>query len=529
MIMSGRKEMLRALCLVLGLSLLVGGVGLGAPDREKLKQDLERLSVECRPFTDLFSKTIQLVMPSVASISTHRKVKIRVPEFGPEDFFDLPDPFWFWERRPRERQWPRPREREFETTGLGSGFVIDAQRGYVVTNAHVVSEVKAEDIQLTFPDGTQLTAQKVLRDPKTDVAVIKVEPKNLVAVEWGNSEDLQIGEWVIAIGSPMGFGNTVTAGIISATSTKNRVIVGGKRLPLRAIRNPYAYEDYIQTDAAINPGNSGGPLVTLGGKVIGLNTLIISSTRAFAGLGFAVPERIARPVVETLIEKGRVVRGHLGVSIINPEQVDDDAAWELFQMRTAEEVFDRFRIKKDDKGALVAGVVPGGPAEKAGIEQGDLILAVDHTPTPDVDTLRDLIAATPPGTKVTITLLRRGRKRKVSVELGEQPEGEVAVATLPGRAFTSEELGLTVQTLTSDLADALGYPSDLEGVVITNVASGSPADKAGLQRNDVILQVGRKQVTSVDDFQEAVKDVGPEGVALLIRRGEETRFISVRP
>ena len=449
--------------------------------------------------------------------------------FGPEDFFDLPD--LFRERQPRRRGRPRApsREREFETPGLGSGFVIDAERGYVVTNAHVVRGVKAEDIRLTFLDGAEVTAEEVLRDPKTDVALIKIDPKNLLALEWGSSEDLRVGDWVVAIGSPMGFGNTVTAGIISATSTKDRLIVGGKRLPFRAIRDPYAFEDYIQTDAAINPGNSGGPLVTLGGKVIGINTLIISSTRAFAGLGFAVPERFAQPVVKALMEEGKVVRGHLGVSIIHPNDIDDGAARDMFGMDSAEEVLDRFHIKKDAEGALVAGVVPGGPAEEAGIERGDLIVSIDDTRTPDVDTVRGVIARTKPGTKVAVGIQRKGREKRIPVELGEQPEGVVSVAAIMGRAFTHDELGLSVQTLTPEIAEALGYSKDLEGVVVTNVKSDSPAQRAGLQRNDVIIQIGRRAVTNVAEFKEAAEHPGPQGVAFLIKRGDETRFIPIRP
>ena len=229
--------------------------------------------------------------------------------------------------------------------------MVDAEKGFVVTNAHVVRDVKPEHIKLTFQDGREVTAEKVLVDPRTDVAVIKIPADHLVALQWAGPEEVKRGQWVIAVGSPMGFGGSVTAGIISAPSTRHRFFGGGQPGEFRAnLGDPYAVEDYIQTDAAINPGNSGGPLLSLDGKVIGINTLIVSSTFSSAGLGFAVPQRLARPVVEALIETGRVVRGHLGVAIIEPSKIDDETAWELFRMRNADEVFNKYHLRKDDRG-----------------------------------------------------------------------------------------------------------------------------------------------------------------------------------
>jgi len=492
-----------------------------AADRAELIKEIEKLNTQSRAFTELFSKAIELAMPSVVSISTTRVEKVTVPQFGPEDFFSFPDPFRSRPQRDPRRQ---PRQREFKRSGLGSGFVVDAEHGYIVTNWHVVQGVKAEDITVNFSDGREVTALEVYGDSKTEVAVIKVEPDGLVASKWGTSDALRVGQWVIAIGSPLGYGNTVTTGIVSATTTKRRYFVGGKPRDLQ-LRGGYAIEDYIQTDAAINPGNSGGPLITLNGKVVGINTFIATSTGGSVGLGFAVPERIAQPVVEDLIKRGRVVRGHLGVSIINPNEVTDEAAWELFGMRNTDEVFNEFRIKQDDKGVLVAQVLENGPADKAEIKQGDLILAIGKKETPDVDTLRALIADTKPGTGIEITLMRKGRKRKVPVTVGEQP-GD---ARIWAQAREPKALGLSVQTLTPEIAQARGYAERVKGVIVTDVEPGSRADEAGLEVDDVILDVNRKPVRTEEEFAEAIREISNEAIGLRVRRGDDVKNVVVKP
>ena len=513
-----------AVLMLFGLSCGDMTTAATAQERAELAKEIEALNQQSAAFTELFSKTIELVLPSVVSVSTTRTETVAVTPFNPEDFFRLPDPFGF-RGQPAPEQ---PRQREFKRSGLGSGFVVDAKQGYIVTNSHVVEGVEAKDIKVTFSDGREVTAQKVFKDPKTEAAVIKIEPDGLEALEWGKSDEIRIGQWVMAIGSPMGLGNTVTTGIISATSTRERVFGrgGSGRSDLRIIQNPYAIEDYIQTDAAINPGNSGGPLVTLTGKVIGINTLIVSSTGGSVGLGFAVPERIARPVAEDLIASGRVIRGHLGVSILDPAQISEmreEDLLEVFGMRNAEDVLNKFKIGKDAKGVLIADLLRGGPADKAKIEQGDLILSVAKTETPDTGALRDLVAAMKPGTKVEVTLMRKGRKEKVTAEIGEQPSDERAWAK--GAA----KLGVWVQTLTPDISRALGYPQDMEGVIIANVAADSPAARAGLQRNDVILDVGRTAVKNEEEFNRAIADLGEDGVVLRVRRGDDIRFVTVKP
>jgi len=490
-------------------------------DRARLKAELEKLYAQSQPFQDLFHKAIEYVLPSVVSISTTRTIRaptIEIPFDIPEEIF----PF-------RYRRGMPPREREFKTSGLGSGFIIDAANGYIVTNYHVVEDTKDEDIKVQLYDGREFTAKKVMRDINTEVAVIQIEAKNLAALEWGKSEDLRVGEWVIAVGAPLGFGNTATTGIVSATSTRERYIAAGRRFDFTPIRerSPYAIEDYIQTDAAINPGNSGGPLVTLRGQVVGINTLIVSPTRTSAGLGFAVPQKIAQPVVEQLIATGKVVRGHLGVQIIDPANLTDESAQEMFNAKSADEVFDTYKIKKEDEGTIVAALLPGGPAEKAGVQVGDLIRAVDKTPTPNADALREVIAATRPGTEVTLKVRRKGRDQEIKVTLGEQPTGAVAMGA--GETTEVSELGMEVQTLTPDVAEALGYPAGLKGVVVTELADDGPAAKAGIEVRDIVMGVNNQSVGSASEFEQAVRSARGKRIVLLVRRGDVTRLVPVEP
>ncbi len=500
-----------------------------AQERQQIAKELQDLNTQARPFTQIFQKVIDFAAPAVVSVSTVRTVKMSQQSSPFEDFF----PFGIPDREGRSPRRNAPqREREFKTPGLGSGFVIDAKNGWVVTNNHVIADVKAEDVKVIFSDGREMVAEKLFADPRTDVAVIKIKPENLVAIEWAGPDEVQRGEWVIAIGSPMGFGSTFTAGIVSAPSTRNRILGGGRLRDLHANQDPYAIEDYIQTDAAINPGNSGGPLVNLSGKVIGINTLIVTPTMASAGLGFAVPARLARPTAEALIKSGRIVRGHLGVQIATPGDIDDQAAWELFRLRNSDEVFNKFRLKKDDKGVIVVDVKPNGPADKGGLKQGDLIQSVNKTPTPDTSTLRGLVAESAPGAVVEIVVLREGRERTLKVTLGEQPTGaEVAWAARgkDGASGAAPEVGLTVQTLTPDIAEGLGLPAELKGVIVVDVAADGPAAEAGIEANDVITRVGKQDIKNLAEFQEAMKRVPPQGVVFLLQRGGEKKFVSVKP
>jgi serine protease Do len=485
--------------------------------REQLKREIAQLNKQTQAFRELFKKTIELTMDSVVSITTKRKVAGG----------DLPDMF---DRRLPYNAPKRPMPRR-EQAGIGSGFVIHSD-GYIVTNYHVVEKTEPENIKVMIRENgkyKEYIAEKVWLDENTELAVVKIDAKNLPALEWGDSTDLAVGEWVIAIGSPMGLGNTATTGVVSATSTKDRVISGDSRHDLSIIRRKtgYAVEDYIQTDAAINPGNSGGPLITLSGKIIGINTLIVSSTRSSAGLGFAVPQKIAQPVVAQLMKRGRVVRGHLGVGIMNPSDLTDAAAWELFKVK-ADAFRNKFRIKKNDTGVLILNVMPGSAAAKGGIQQGDLIKSIDGVDMPNTDALRTRVASIAPGTKIKVKLLRKRDWKTLTITLGEQPS-RTTVAANTGVTATVESLGLTVQTLTPDVAKALGYKGELKGVLITDIKKGGRAEKSGLKLDDVILSVNRSTVESASGFRKVVGALGDKGIAVRIQRDETKKYISIVP
>jgi len=491
-------------------------------DRARLEKEIHELQKGAQAFTQLFTKVVELVMPSVVSISTEQVIKRPVRPWGSEEWpFMLPSPF---RRDPRWRA-PQEEEREFRRGGLGSGVVVDP-RGYILTNYHVLKDVKAEDVKVTFSDGRQFVAEKVTTDEKTDLAVVKIGGGPFRAARFGRSEDLKPGEWVIAIGSPLGWGGTVTSGIVSATTTKNRLFVRGRRDSLRAIRKDYAIENYIQTDAAINPGNSGGPLVNLKGEVVGINTLIFSASGTSAGLGFAVPTQIAGPVMRQLIDKGKVTRGYLGVAIEEPGNLTDEQAQKALGM-TADELREKYQVKKTDKGVLVLEVMPETPAEAAGVKIGDLIVEFAGKKTRTMYELRTTVAGTRPGRKVKVNVVRRGKPTILALTVGEQPE-EAPLLAMGEQSITAEELGLRVQSIPAQFRRRPEF-RDVEGVIVTDVIKGSPADRAGIKRYDIIMGVGLKPVKTPREFEQEVKKAGKEGVALLVKRGDTTELVSVTP
>ena len=378
--------------------------------------------------------------------------------------------------------------RRVQTAGVGSGFVI-SQDGYILTNNHVVED--ADQIKVKLSNGKEYEGKVVGRDPKTDLAIVKVErSSDLHPLTLGNSEDLKVGSWVVAIGSPFGLEQTVTAGIVSA---KGRVIGSGP------------YDNFIQTDASINPGNSGGPLVNMRGEVVGINTAIIPNGQ---GIGFAIPINTAKEIVPQLEEKGHVTRGWMGVSI----QEVTPALAKSFDL-------------KEKQGALVAQVVSGGPAEKAGIEQGDVILGFDGKEIAESKDLPRIVASTPVGKTVTVKLLRNGKVVDRQVKVGEMEE-KADISKLPSSHKT---LGIVVQNLTPEIAKELGVKKDA-GIVVTQVEPGSPAADAGIQTGDVIQQVNRKPVKNVEDFvQKVEKATDKDNVLLLIQRGQNSLFAAVTP
>jgi serine protease Do len=412
--------------------------------------------------------------PGVVNIQTSKKVRgAAVPRSFEEFFFGGPFGEGFPER---------------EVPSLGSGFVISPD-GYIVTNAHVIEDV--ESIKVIFEDGKEIPAEVVGRDAKTDIALIRVtSDEPLFALPLGDSDSVRPGEWVVAIGNPFGLEHTVTAGIVSA---KHRVIGQG------------SYDDYIQTDAAINPGNSGGPLLNLSGEVIGINTAIRPAANT---IGFAVPVNMAKDILPQLRTKGSVTRGWIGVVI----------------QKITPEISQHLEIK-DASGALVSKVMPGGPADEAGIKRYDVILSFDGKQIGEMNELPRVVAATPVGKKVPVVVLRDGKRKSVQVEVDamEEPKEATLAAAEKGSAA---EYGLLVQELTPELAKNLGVDED-HGVVITGVAPGSPAASAGLRREDVILEVDKSAIKDVKDLEKSLA-AADDGALLLIRRGDATVFVPIK-
>jgi serine protease Do len=398
------------------------------------------------------------------------------------------DPFW----EPFERYFgPVPRGQQKQRS-LGSGFVIDKE-GLIVTNNHVVEN--AEEITVQTASDKEYKAKIVGRDPKTDLAVIKIDPngESLTPVHLGDSDTLRVGDWIFAIGNPFGLNNTVTAGIVSA---KSRFIGQG------------SYDDFIQTDAAINPGNSGGPLVNLQGEVVGINSAIFSRSGGNIGIGFAIPINLAKELIPQLKDKGKVTRGWLGVYI---QKVTPDIAESL--------------KLESPHGALVADVMEDTPAGQAGIQVGDVITEFDGHPVKESTDLPLIVARTPIGKSAEVKLMRDGTPKTVTVKIGELKEEEVAVAQ--GGAG---ELGLAVQNLTPEIAESLGIDAKTKGVVVAGVEPGSPADEAGLQRGDVVLEVNREPVPNEGAYRKALKKMDKgKSVLLLVRRGDNTIFMALKP
>ena len=450
-----------------------------------------------------FADLAEALRPAVVNISTTAPVEAPPHmgmgpgpggprQFGPPGGQQGPgqDPFHeFWE--PFERYFgPMPRQQKQRS--LGSGFILDSH-GLIMTNNHVVEN--AEEIVVQTASDKEYKAKVVGRDPKTDLAVIKIEVDNgddLKPVVLGNSDELRVGDWIFAVGNPFGLSNTVTAGIVSA---KGRYIGQG------------SYDDFIQTDAAINPGNSGGPLVNLKGEVVGINSAIFSRSGGNIGIGFAIPINLAKELLPQLQEKGKVTRGWLGVYI----------------QRVTPEIAESLKLD-NAHGALVADVMNDTPAAEAGIEVGDVIVEFDGHPVKESTDLPLIVARTPIGKSADVKLIRNGKAQTMAVKIGEQKEEEVQVAGGGGG-----ELGLAVQNLTPEIAESLGIDPKTKGVVVAGIEPGSAADEAGLQRGDVILEVNRQSVENESAYKKALKKTEKgKTVLLLVRRGENTIFMALK-
>jgi serine protease Do len=445
-----------------------------------------------------FVELAEKLGPVVVNVSTTQNVKPSPgpgrqqpsPEpFGREGPFGGDDPFnEFWRRffgDPFGGPGAGPRR------GLGSGFIIDA-KGIILTNNHVIEN--ADKITVRLSDESEFDAKVIGRDPKTDLAVIQITDgkRNFPVAQLGNSSNLRVGEWVVAMGSPFGLDNTLTAGVVSA---KDRQIGAGN------------YDSFIQTDASINPGNSGGPLVNLRGEVVGINTAIFSRSGGNMGIGFAIPIDLAKDILPELIKSGKVTRGWLGVSIqrITPELAESLGL-------------------DESRGALVSSVSEGSPAAQAGIQTGDVIVEYDGKPIQDSSQLPIVVARTPVGRSVKTTVIRDKKRVPLTIKVGELKEEEV-VASTPQEP---SKLGLAVQNVTPEMAESLGL-SRATGAVVTAVQPQSPAAEAGLRRGDIILEVNRKTVASADELEKMLTQIKPgENLLFLISRGGNNLFLAMK-
>lgn len=424
-----------------------------------------------------FTELAQKAKPGVVNIRTVKIVKGggRVfrhffgKPFGDNDQFkDFFGPF--------TKQDP---QREFKQRSLGSGFIID-RKGYIVTNNHVVEN--ADQIKVKLTNEKEFDAKIVGRDPKTDLALIKIdESSDLVPLKIGNSDDLKVGTWVVAIGSPFGLEQTVTAGIVSA---KGRILGSGP------------YDDFIQTDASINPGNSGGPLLNLKGEVVGINTAIIASGQ---GIGFAIPINLADGIIAQLKTSGEVTRGWLGVGI-------QDLTAELAEYYKVE----------NQKGVLVTHVFEGDPADKGGIKAKDIIIKIDGKPVPTARELSSTIASIAVGKKTAILLIRDGRKKTVYIKIAKRQDDESLARKKSGG---SDELGLMAAELTPEIARQLGFDENEKGVIITNVKPGGKGELAGIRQGDLIKEINRRPVSALKDYHKKMQKIKKgETIHLLIKR-----------
>jgi serine protease Do len=476
----GHVEAGRALIASLFVYLLASAPAAAAQDAASVLRSLQ----------DAFVQVAQTVKPAVVNIATTQKPRPserrrgQVPpsfqgpfrEFFGDEFFER----FFGDQPQRERH------------SLGSGVIVD-KRGFILTNNHVIE--RADEIEVRLSDKRKLKATVVGRDPKTDLAVIKVDTTgDLPVAKLGDSGTIRIAEWVMAIGNPFGLDQTVTVGVVSAVG--------------RADVGITTYEDFIQTDASINPGNSGGPLVNMAGEVVGINTAIVATGQ---GIGFAIPINMAREVTDRLIAQGKVVRGWLGIGI----------------QELTEELATQFGVKAED-GVLVGNVMKDSPAEKAGMKSGDIIQEFKNTKITNVRQLQREVAQSPVSAPATVKILREKQPMTLTVVLGEQPS-ETAAAPSEAPAETAERFGFGVQDLTPELAERLKIPAD-QGVIVSGVEDGGPAARGGIRVGDVIAEVNREAVRSVADFTRVLGQMRRgSNLLLLVRRDGSTRFVVLTP
>ncbi|MBI4684476.1 MAG: DegQ family serine endoprotease [Nitrospirae bacterium] len=484
-----RTVIVATICILIGLII---GLGISSNFNIHSKAYTEEPQIS-KEAIDILSKTGQAmaevaaaVRPAVVNISSTRTIK--TPE-AMSPFFNDPffrrffgDEFGFHER-----------QREHKQASLGSGVIVDKD-GYILTNSHVVKD--ADEIKVKLSDKREFKGKIIGVDLKTDIAVIKIGSDHLPVLRLGDSDKLRIGETVIAIGNPFGLNQTVTSGIVSATGRANVGIAD--------------YEDFIQTDAAINPGNSGGALVNVKGELIGINTAIFSTSGGYQGIGFAIPSNMAKVVMESLVKKGKVVRGWLGVSI---QPITPDLA-------------KQFGLK-NEKGVLIGDVVEAGPAEKAGLQRGDVIVEFAGKEVDDPSNLRNMVASIPPDTEVTVKILHDGKQKTVKVVIAELPADRQKMSGTG--VFENIMKGVHVQDISPELRENLNIPKRIGGVVITDIEDESPAEGI-LAANDIILEINRTKIANSKDYETVLSKVKQDqSVLLLIYRNGSTIYLTLSP
>ena len=448
-------------------------------------------------FANGFEPVARQVLPAVVNIASSKTV--RSPALGPSGPFQN-DPFFeqFF-GRDFQQELRTPRERREHS--LGSGVVVSPD-GYILTNHHVVNG--ATDIRVSLPDRRELNARLIGTDPKTDIAVLKVQASSLPVLTLGDSSKMRVGDFAVAVGNPFGVGQTMTMGIVSATGR------GGFGIE--------DYEDFLQTDAAVNPGNSGGALVNVNGELIGINTAIVSGTGGSQGVGFAVPVNMARNVMDQILKTGKVTRGYLGVTV----------------QPVREGMAKAFGLTGQSRGALISDVAENSPAARAGLSKGDILLELNGDPLTDSRDLSLKTAAMAPGAVVRLKTFRDGKERMVSATLGDFPAAkETSESEAVPETDSGPRLGISVETLTPEIKRQLDLPSSTTGIVINDVQPGSRAQEAGLQRGDVIEEINRKPATSVDEFKSTVQRAGNDAILLLVMRpggpGSNHIYVLVEP
>jgi serine protease Do len=476
---SGRK----ILVMLLTAAVLAGVIGSGAVharDAVVSKESSQLLG----KLSDALAELAEVARPAVVNISTSSTVTMEDRPFG--DMFS--DPFF---RRFFGDQFEHGQKRKFKSSALGSGVIVSAD-GYILTNNHVIKG--AGEIKVILYDKREFKGKVVGADPRTDLAVVKIQAQDLPVVRFGSSSRLKTGDVVLAIGNPFGLNQTITMGIVSAVGRSNIGLAD--------------FEDFIQTDAAINPGNSGGALMNTNGELVGINTAIFSTSGGYMGIGFAIPSDMAKTVMDSIIKNGKVIRGWMGVSIQN---LTDELAKSL-------------GIKQAE-GALISGVEKGSPADKAGFKRGDLIVELAGKKIADSTTLRNLVSSTAPGAKVDARIIRDGKEQTITMTLGEYKEKKATKKSEYDNALK----GVTIEEITPGMQDKLNLRENVAGVVITGVAPDSPAQGL-VQPGDVIQEVNRQPVQSAQDYEQAVSKIKEkDAVLLLIYREGGSIYLTIKP